>query len=161
MKRISVERDRRKSILFFFPFSKILYYESLKLVIVGGNYMETSSSSRSIIDSLFDEIRNCDGASNCWGSKFPWLRKPVVLPCLRQSRIMVITEQRNVPKSWMSNPEEVPRNWNSSKTLLEEIKKMKKGLSKKGIVPRMDKYLFNHAFISDFDEEKECFHNFY
>ena len=38
---------------------------------------------------------------------------------------------------------------------------MKKGLSKKGIVPRMDKYLFNHAFISDFDEEKECFHNFY
>jgi len=112
-------------------------------------------------NALFDEIRHCVRKGNCWGEKNPTCRKPVVLPCRLQPEVMIVTEQMNLPKEeWKKNPKIIPKEWDSSETLLNNIKMVKEGKRKTGIIPPINR-LFNGRFLEDFSADEMSFGKLY
>jgi uracil-DNA glycosylase len=111
--------------------------------------------------TLFEEIRCCGGKEGCWGKKNPGCRKPVVIPCKRRPNVMIITEQMNIhEKEWRKNPENIPRDWDSSKELLNVIRQTKEGGRRIGIIPKIN-MLFDGKFLDDFDVEDMSFNKYY
>lgn len=114
------------------------------------------------IQAIIDEIKHCAGEKNCWGKKNPTCHKPVALPCMRQPKVMLVTEQMYFrEKDWRRNPKKIPKNWDSSKELLNLLREIKEGkIRGVTIIQKIDE-LFNGKFLEDFDVEEMSFRDFY
>jgi hypothetical protein len=63
-------------------------------------------------------------------------------------------------KEWRKNPENIPRDWDSSKELLNVIRQTKEGGRRIGIIPKIN-MLFDGKFLDDFDAEGMSFNKYY
>lgn len=112
------------------------------------------------VNALFYEIKHCAGKENCWGEKNQTCKKPVVLPCRQQPEVMIVTEQMNLPKEWKKDPKNIPKDWGSSKELLNNIKMVKEGKMKTGVIPKINR-LFDGRFLEDFNANEMSFGKLY